>query len=213
MGFVDVDNDMRKVEFVDVHKKRFVPLKACGKKSGGQTDAVIRFSALQHDDTSHFAWVIGGVELKINTAPLRLFQLLLELVAISSVSSFEQGVVLLGTDLNTKWEVLFFDATDHITIQAFRFGSVALAFVKEKLKSVHAQVTHLQTLPQIQEGVQLEEPMGLHQDLRGFGSCAKSEHDRLQDLHNFAQFLNRRFDANVTLPLWAQCHDVRGIFS
>jgi len=213
IGSVVVDQDSRKIEFQDVGNKNLLKLKACRKESSGQSDVAIRFKDLQHDDQADFAFVIGIVEFKTDKAPLKFFQQLLELVAMSRISEYGQGLALLGTDLNTKWEVVFFDKRDHITVQAFEFGTVAIKFFREKLQSVHARVEDLSRLSPVAEMAGLHLSTGQEQDLRGFDQPNDDVQDTLQDLKALARHFNENYNANVTLPLWVQSPDAFGIYS
>jgi len=209
--------DDRQVDFRDVRSRNLHTLRACGKESTGQTDVAITLKELQHSDLAKFNFVIGIVELKTDKAELKGCQQLLELVAMSQMSQYGQGVALLGTDLNKKWEVLYFDKPDHITVQAFRFGSVAIMFFREKLKYVSVRMENLRkarhVLPPVAEMGVLHIASGEEQDLGGFDRPNEDVHDRLQGLKALERYFNENCNANVTLPLWAQSSDAFGIYS
>jgi len=213
VGQINVQGDTRKVEFVDVRKRNLVTLRAGCNECPGQTDVVIRFDELQHSDLAEFAFVIGMVELKTDKAKLKSCQQLLELVAMSHMSQHGQGVVLLGTDLNAKWEVLFFDNPDHITVQAFKFGSVALKFFQEKLQSVHARVDELKLLSAESGMGRLHLSPEREQDLEGFDPTDEGTQVRLQKLKALERHFNENYNANVAIPFWAQSSDASGIYS
>jgi len=217
MGKVLVSGDDRQVDFRDVRSRSLHTLRACGKESTGQTDVVITFKEHQHSDLAKFAFVIGIVELKTDKAELKGCQQLLELVAMSQMSQYGQGVALLGTDLNSKWEVLYFDNPDHITVQAFQFGSVAISFFREKLQSMPLRLENLKqashVLPPVAEMGGLHIASGREQDLGGFDRPNEDVHDRLQGLKALERYFNENCNANVTLPLWAQSSDAFGIYS
>jgi len=208
-----VDGDKREIEFRDVRKNDLLTLKVGRKVSPGQTDVTIGLKEPRHSDGAEFAFVIGMVELKTDKANLKSFQQLLELVAMSRVSQFRQGVALLGTDLNTKWEVLFFDKRDHITVQPFQFGTVAIQFFQEKLQCVNTRVEDLKRLSAVSEIGDLHLSAEGEQDLRGFGGHNYSVEDRVQDLKALERHFNENYNANVTLPFWALSSDASGIYS
>jgi len=209
----NIQGDTRSVEVVDVHKVPLCPLRACGKEAPGQTDIAIRFQDLQHDDQAALAFVIGMVELKTTMYQLNFFQQLLELVAMSRMSNYGQSVVLLGTDLNTKWEVLCFDTPNHVVCQQFSFGSVALAFFKEKLLSVHSRKQALQPLASIADGHQSSLALDAEQDLSEFGIALDTYSDRVHSVQEFARHLTSCFGAKVTIPACVQRPDLSGMYS
>jgi hypothetical protein len=47
----------------------------------------------------------------------------------------------------------------------------------------------------------------------GFEQDNKDGHDRLQDLKALERHFNENYNANVTLPMWAQSSDALGIYS
>jgi len=203
LGNLPVDNDLRPLELVDVHTKSLPSLKSCGKKAKGKTDAVVRFEEILVDDGAEFAFGVGLVEFKTIKAPFKACQLLLEEVCLSRVSKYGESVVLLGTDLNSKWQVCYFDKLHHITCQSFKFGSVALEFFKTMLRSVHQRANSLCLMASIQEA-----RLGLHavesdQALDGFEGVSNEIVDRVQDLQQLARYFKEQLNADVTVPAWA----------
>lgn len=207
-GEISVENDIRQLEFFDAHTRYLVPLTACHKKARGKTDAVIRFKEILVDDQAAFAYVISVTEFKTMTADLQLFQELLELVAMSRMSKYGQAVVLLGTDLNSKWQVCYFDRLDHITCQSFQYGSVALDFVKKMLHSVHQRTANLLPLPSIPEVLHENHIATSDQDLGGFRVQFNTTSDLVQDLQQLARHFKERFDADVNVPAWVYSSDL-----
>mmetsp|Transcript_33172 Transcript_33172/g.81451 ORF Transcript_33172/g.81451 Transcript_33172/m.81451 type:complete len:192 (+) Transcript_33172:2-577(+) len=180
-------------------------LKSCGKEARGKTDAVIRFEEVLVDDTAHLAFVISPVEFKTTNADLQICQNLLEEVSMSRVSKYGESVVLLGTDLNSKWQGCYFDKLHHITCQSFKFGSVALEFYKSMLCSVHQRARNLLRMSSIQEAPL---PLDLHavdpdQALDGFEDDSNEVVDRVQGLQQLARLFKVQYDADVTVPAWA----------
>jgi hypothetical protein len=208
LGDFSVTADERALQFVDVHSSSLVPLKANGKEANGQTDAVIRFSETLVDDQAHFAFVIGMVEFKTTQSDLKLYQQLLELVAMSRVSKYGQGVVLLGTDLNAKWQVCFFDMSNHITCQTFKHGSVALSFFRDKMCSVHQRAHNVLQLLSIPEGSLLHQAQEHDQNLSGFDTDTNSRVEAAQDLQLMVRIFQQHFGTEVVVPPWAYSPDV-----
>jgi len=213
LDFGNVPSDTRKVEFVDARKTPLQPLKASHKECNGQTDIAIRFEDLQHDDEATFAFVIGLVELKTDKCKLNFYQLVLELIAMSRMSEFGQCIALLGTDLNEKWEVLYFDKANHIICQPFLHQTQAIPFFKEKLVSIHRRVAEFVPLASIAEEHWLSESINNDQDLRSFGLPRGTQGDTAQFVQDVARWLNVKFNAQVSPPVWSQRIVVPGMYS
>jgi hypothetical protein len=200
---VHVDDDDRPLEVVDMHTKSLPALKSCGKEARGKTDAVVRFEEILVDDAADFAFGVGLVEFKTDKAPLQVYQLLLEHVSLSRVSKYGESVVLLGTDLNAKWQVCYFDKLHHITCQSFQYGSVALEFFKTLLGSVHQRANNLRPMSSIREAALDLNAAAREQALDGFEVDFNESVDRVHDLQQLARFFKERYDADVTVPFWA----------
>jgi hypothetical protein len=208
-------------EFLDVRKFPLSILKAGNKSSSGQADGIIRpLDTLDFDDRSKFGFGIGIIEFKTKTKPLNFYQQLLELVSFSRMSGYEQAVVLLGTDLSTKWQVMYFQSRNIIACQSFKHGSVALPFFKDLLAAVDARATTLKPVPSVAEAGQgsRDESLDSAQDLTGFlaahASSVKFGADDIQFLQNFANYLNYNMGADVNLPAWVKLPDsAAGMFS
>ena len=205
-----IDSDERELEYLNFRKYSLTTLTAAGKKATGCTDGLIRLVDLMHSNTDHhFAFAVGEAEFKTNKSRIKLYQNLLELTSLSISSEFGQAVVLIATDLNKKWQLMFFDKPNHITIQNFLFGSVAISTFKGLLQTVKGRKAKLDldSLPSIvpalpfAAGSARDEPG--EQDLAAFGIASSSRADQLQSSQDMVNFLNLRYDANVTLPLSA----------
>lgn len=66
---------------------------------------------------------MGLVELETDKYPLKVGQNLLELLSLSTASTFKKAVVLLATDCNKKWELFFFSDGRTITSKVYDHGS------------------------------------------------------------------------------------------
>ena len=86
------------------------------KSATGTTDTILIGDAKDIYKGSTFDFAMGLVELTTNVYPLKVGQNLLELLSLSTASTFQKAVVLLATDCTTKWEVFFFFGFPHHTI-------------------------------------------------------------------------------------------------
>ena len=104
-----------RVKILDVHTLFLDPIKCDHKEATGKTDALICLCKQIVDNRSRFSWALGIVEFKTDKDELNFSQQLLKLVSVSTyMSDFRQGTVLLGTDLNKKWEIMYFDRPNHV---------------------------------------------------------------------------------------------------
>jgi hypothetical protein len=157
------------LEVADVHNNDMFPLQGHHKTATGKTDLVVREVANSH--INQLCYAAGLVELKTKAASLCEAQLLFELTSASKMSKYQQGVVLLGTDLNTKWYVVYFQRRNCIVIDQFDDGLVALVSYKELLTSAASRRQHLTALDPIAEH---PPPPG---DSGGNGSSSSSSDD------------------------------------
>eukprot|EP00657_Telonema_sp_P-1_P010735 TRINITY_DN530_c0_g1_i5.p1 TRINITY_DN530_c0_g1~~TRINITY_DN530_c0_g1_i5.p1 ORF type:complete len:448 (-),score=81.52 TRINITY_DN530_c0_g1_i5:197-1540(-) len=110
--------------------------------SNGFLDAGIRVSA-PDPCALPFSFALGGVEFKSDVYPLKLPQMIFELVAMSIVSAYGQGVANMGTDFITKWAVLWFDKPNHIMVMYYESGLEALAKFRELLSTCQKRGSQL----------------------------------------------------------------------
>ena len=89
-------------------------LTAGGLAASGKGDMVIgNKTSMQYAD-SVCEQAAGLIELKTDEYPIKVGQMILELTAFSMISRFGRAVVLLASDCNTKWRLVWFQ--DYITI-------------------------------------------------------------------------------------------------
>jgi hypothetical protein len=104
------------------------------------------------------------VEVKTDRHPLKKTQMILQLAAMSLQSIYNQSVVLLGTDCNSKWYVAHFEGKNMIQVQQYLHGRKCLDDFEGLLVSIHSRYKTL-------EAVNLKRQKSEHageQDLSGF---------------------------------------------
>ena len=178
-------------------------VKGNGKSATGKTDLLIGIASdIRHGDTFDFAR--GIVELKTDKYPLKVGQNLLELLALSTASSFKKGVVLLATDCNTKWEVYYFSDATTIRSTVYKHGGRAWEDFLELLRCTPERNYVDKTIPWISSLPQITE-----QDLEGFDMSdrekkkAKAEEQETM-LEHFADKLSDIYGERPTVPWWGR---------
>ena len=173
------------------------------KSATGKTDVLIgRAQDIHHGSTFDFA--MGVVELKTDKYALKVGQNLLELLALSTASSFKKGVVLLATDCNRKWELFYFSDGTTITSEVYEHGRKAWDDFLQLLDSakdrnyVDGSSLWISSLPEV-----------IEQDLEGFGMSnrdkkkAKAEEEETM-LEHFADKLGELYGERPTIPWWGR---------
>jgi hypothetical protein len=195
------------VHIQDVHHNSLLPIIGCQKKLTGKTDALIRIKELAIDTQAVFSWALGAVEFKTNKQDLNFFQQVFELIALSHMSQFEKGVVLLGTDLNAKWQVLYFEEPNRILCCSYKCGTHAISQLKDLLISTSARVERLNAFSQ-STGQKLPFTPSLaslnerdEQDLNGYDNIPKTQADVIQSVQNLARVFNKH-GISVEFPGW-----------
>jgi hypothetical protein len=175
------------------------------KSATGKSDILIGLAKDIHSGST-FDFAMGLVELKSDKYPLKLGQNLLELLSLSTASTFKKAVVLLATDCNTKWEVFHFSSANTIKSKVYRFGSKAWDDFMRLLNSVSEREyvgpssLWISSLPQVAD-----------QDLAGFDMSerdkkkAKAEEDEIV-LQQFADQLGDIYGERPSVPWWAHAN-------
>lgn len=174
------------------------------KSATGKADIAIGTkSDINFGDT--YTFVRGLVELKTDKYPLKTGQNLLELLALSTASSFQKAVVLLATDCNNKWEVFYFASGTEIRRQIYKHGRKAWEDFIRLLDSVgdrdYTDKFWGATLPSISD-----------QNLDGFPETekerkkAKAEEEEAM-LERFADQLENIYGERPVVPSWARAHE------
>ena len=197
------------VHIIDVHHKLLDPIQGYQRRLTGKTDALIRLKQVEMDTGSKFAWALGAVEFKTDKEDLNFFQQVFELIALSRMSQFEKGVVLLGTDLNAKWQVLHFTDPIHILCDSYQCGTDAIFQLQKLLETAPARIEKLkacsqrvgQLLPFAPSLASVNEAG--EQDLKGYNNVPMTKADQIQSMYD----LERVFSAHgvrVDFPGWFQ---------
>ena len=173
------------------------------KSATGKTDVLIGL-ATDINKGSTFDFAMGIVELKTNNYPLKVGQNLLELLALSTASSFQKAVTLLATDCTTKWELFYFSDAATITSKVYDHSSKAWDDFLQLLNSIDERDyvgkdgLWISSLPQVAE-----------QDLEGFDISerdkkkAKAEEEESM-LEHFADRMGEIYGERPTVPWWAR---------
>lgn len=191
------------VEIQDVHSLLLVPVKGDHKQATGKTDALIRVCQPEMDDNAKFAWALCAVEFKTDKVKLDFYQQLLELVSITYMSDYRQGAVLLGTDLNKKWQIMYFDRPNHVVCQTYKYGSVAIKELKHFLTSASERLADLSTYKL--SCAQPSQLLAVHeeeeQNLDGYHSEHDHHADAVQAIQNLTRKLQDLFNVRLCAPL------------
>ena len=176
------------------------------RSATGKADIAIGTkSDINYGDT--YTFVRGLIELKTDKSPLKTGQNLLELLALSTASSFERAVVLLATNCNDNWEVYHFASGTEVRRQIYKHGRKAWEDFIRLVDSVGDRnypdqfwCATLLSLPSISD-----------QDLEGFPETdrdrkkAKAEKEEAM-LERFADQLENIYGERPVVPSWARAH-------
>ena len=121
-------------------------------RATGKTDLVLRKNAPFQFSDNELGMAFAIIELKTDIAPLTTIQLLLELISASMMSTTcHQGIVILGTDLNTKWCIGHFFAYNQIEICSYKCMFVAIDHLKRLIDSSEERGRNIIPLPSVYE--------------------------------------------------------------
>jgi hypothetical protein len=202
-------DDGKTCAFVDVRKQDLFPLSSDGKRCTGQGDLAIRPTGGGGFADNRFVHTLALTELKVSAEKIRVYQLLLQIVSLSRMSRFKQGVVVLGTDCCAGWVLVHFERRNHIVTEEFMNGSVCLQRLHELLASIESRHQSLLPLPRVDEHfvgggmAQL-----LDQDVSGFDEDVSAENRHI-DHHGSLQLIANALNdytggmADVHVPSWA----------
>jgi hypothetical protein len=91
------------------------------RSATGKADVAIGVADdIKYGDT--FAFTRGSIELKTDQFSLKTGQNLLQLLSLSTASSFKKGVALLATDCGKSWEVFHFSDANTIQHRVYQYG-------------------------------------------------------------------------------------------
>lgn len=193
--------DQQDVELIDA-RNCTLRVNAARKASKGQLDGLIT----ETHSSTFFGLARGGVEFQTNKAKFNVVQMQLETLGLSLVSSYGQGVALLGTDLCTQWTTFHFDKPNHILVTKFLDGQTALQAFQELLETCKTRFqSHAPALSSIPEhsALPVSSPFDQEQDLSG--SIPPSEAENLKNfqfLQAHAAHLSKLHGCEVNAPSW-----------
>ena len=175
------------------------------KSATGKADIAIGTkSDINYGDT--YTFVRGLIELKTDKSPLKTGQNLLELLALSTASSFERAVVLLATNCNDNWEVYHFASGTEVRRQIYKYGRKAWEDFIRLVDSVGDR-----NYPDQFWGAIIIPSSISDQDLEGFPETdrdrkkAKAEEEEAM-LERFADQLENIYGERPVVPSWARAH-------
>ncbi|KAL3903270.1 MAG: hypothetical protein SGILL_010508 [Bacillariaceae sp.] len=156
----------------DVKGKALTPVKADRKLAKGKSDGCIAEESVlalcDQTKESFYTYGIALVEMKTNRTFLNKAQMLLQLSAFSRESSWEQATMLLGTDGNTKWYLLHFNAFNSMSLTQYKDGRQCMNDFELLLKSTKTRAASLKSSKRAKLASVPEEQ--LEQDLTGIPS-------------------------------------------
>ena len=231
--------DMKKpLEIVPVTGFKLREVKKGKRKAIGETDLRLAVQGWTPPTSNVFSEARGLVELKVETNPFSESQLHLELVSVSMMSVYGEGVALLATDCLLRWGIWSFESKHSIRGVWYRDSTEALKDFKEMMETVEERRDLLQ-LPTIKEGGGAGggsgsdkpndgKPSGpkpkqggspneavavrYEQDLTGFeeeiGTSELEAFKREQFLTAFATALRHEIGEECSVPAWARAHRV-----
>ena len=144
--------DMKKpLEIVPVTGFKLREVKKGKRKAIGETDLRLAVQGWTPPTSNVFSEARGLVELKVETNPFSESQLHLELVSVSMMSVYGEGVALLATDCLLRWGIWSFESKHSIRGVWYRDSTEALKDFKEMMETVEERRDLLQ-LPTMKEG-------------------------------------------------------------
>jgi hypothetical protein len=140
--------DGKAVGVKDVKGKCLTPIKADGLQAKGKSDGcVARESDLalcEKTGESFYTYGMALVEMKTNRKSLNKAQMLLQLAAFSRESTWGRATVLLGTDGNKKWYLLYFEKYNSIRLTQYEDGRKCLEQFEYFLESIESRQADLE---------------------------------------------------------------------
>ena len=199
---------------------------------GNKTD----FELYKRNGFSLFDQAMGLIEIKTDQYPLKIPQMQLQLASLSTRSRFGWGVVLMGTDGNSKWTIFRFSQHNTISHRVYSSGrkcledfQCLLSSIEDRVKEMNRKRIKLQSIRErganargADMGAALESSpiaapvFGQEQDLCGFEGQLDNSRDRAIEnelfLHRLAEYLGDLSgdEERPEVPKWAlagnTCH-------
>lgn len=185
-------------------------LKAGGKKATGKGDMVIGIKTSIELSDNVYEQVPGLIELKTDETNINVGQIILEITAFSNISRFGRGVVLLASDCNEKWRLVWFH--DYNTIHRRNYKSARkcwehfVALLKEAGNRKQSMLP-----PRKKRFAVLNEDATDEQDLSGFDVGNDKKQKAVQNeatLHQLANYLGDLYGERPVVPDWARAERI-----
>jgi len=189
-------------------------LTAGGLAASGKGDMVIgNKTSMQYAD-SVYEQAAGLIELKTDEYPIKVGQMILELTAFSMISRFGRGVVLLASDCNTKWRLVWFQ--DYNTICRRNYVSCRKCWMdfQEMIKKAEERSAAMVPPKKKRLTVVKEDETEeiVDQDLGGFSHFEDDAKQKAVEneaiLHQLSNFLGSLYGERPVVPAWAQAKNV-----
>lgn len=181
-------------------------LKGAGKQAKGKGDLVIGLEKWLNVADSVYEQAPGLIELKTDEYPIKVGQMILEITAFSRISRYGRAVVLMATDCNKKWRLVWFH--DRNTIHRKNYSSARKCWMDfiTLLESAESRGNEMQPA-QKKRQVTVGEHDANEQDLDGFepGDDKKQKAvDNEAMLHLFANYLGDLYGERPVVPDWVR---------
>ena len=155
----------------DVKGEKLAPIKADRKEANGKSDGCVaeesKLALCERTQESFYTYGMALVEMKTTRRPMNKAQMLLQLAAFSRQSTWGQSTVLLGTDGNTKWYLVQFEAFNSMSLTQYSDGRQCLNEFESLLKSFETRSAKLQSSKRAKLAPLSEEQSAIEQTLTG----------------------------------------------
>mmetsp|Transcript_8052 Transcript_8052/g.12608 ORF Transcript_8052/g.12608 Transcript_8052/m.12608 type:complete len:402 (-) Transcript_8052:1315-2520(-) len=204
---LDFDGDS--LGIYDVRNRSLPELQAGKRKSNGYSDmAVGPIDSMAYAVTNAkdlvLSYAVALVELKTSRRDLKQGQLLLQLVSLALVSGTGQGVVVLGTDCDTKWRLLHFSNYNTVVVQPYEDGKKCIVDFKNLIVEGTARMQR-NTAPE--KLTRILEDDNADVNMNDF-DLEEAERDRAIEreakLQKLAGALGSLFGETLEVPSWAK---------
>ena len=163
--------DGKKLGIRDVKGKKLAPIKADRKVANGKSDGCVAEESIlalcERSQESFYTYGMALVEMKTDRTPMNKAQMLLQLAAFSRESVWGQSTILLGTDGNTKWYLVQFEALNSMLITQYVDGRECLNEFESLLKSLKTREAKLRDSKRAKLAPVLEEQFQSEHHLPG----------------------------------------------
>lgn len=179
------------------------------KSATGKSDLCVGyktdFELYKLNGNSLFEQAMGLIEIKTNQYPLKIPQMQLQIASLSTCSRFKRGVVLMGTDGNSKWAIFHFSQHNTISHRVYSSGrkcledfQCLLSSIEDRVKEMNSKRIKLQSIP---ERVANARGAGMSEVL-GSSLVAAPVSGQEQDLCGFEGQLNESRDRAIENELF-----------